>query len=248
MSLLHKIKRRVGSRIIDLAGNLGIDLQKIQGLDLQIRKLQSITDPKSGLSATEELVRKHPKHPMPQMELVQCLHRLNDPREFEQMDRWNYAASGVLANDRDDDTPNPVVGAASFMWWRERPIAFSVPVPDDLIRSWMPRKNLPDRSTSSSISPLAGFVPEVKRGYPLRGHLFPSTMLEDHIAFTESQNLTSIQSYLLSEESRHPEANGDFTWVLSAISLSASSPSVDSKARAMPRTTSSPTRMFPCTE
>lgn len=53
------------------------------------------------------------------------------------------------------------------------------------------------------------------------GRLPSPIMLEDHIALTESQNLTSIQSYLLSEESRYPEANGDFTWVLSAISLSA---------------------------
>lgn len=37
---------------------------------------------------------------------------------------------------------------------------------------------------------------------------------------TESDNLTSLQSYLLSEEDKHPTATGRFTWILSAISLS----------------------------
>ena len=46
-------------------------------------------------------------------------------------------------------------------------------------------------------------------------------MLEDQIHLTKSQNLTSIQAYLLSEETKHPNARGNFTWVLSAISLSA---------------------------
>jgi fructose-1,6-bisphosphatase I len=32
-------------------------------------------------------------------------------------------------------------------------------------------------------------------------------------------NLTSLQSHILSEESRHPGAAGDFTWIISAISL-----------------------------
>lgn len=37
---------------------------------------------------------------------------------------------------------------------------------------------------------------------------------------TESDNLTSLQSYLLSEEAKHPNATGRLTWILSAISLS----------------------------
>lgn len=32
-------------------------------------------------------------------------------------------------------------------------------------------------------------------------------------------NITSLQSHILQEESRHPGATGDFTWILSAISL-----------------------------
>lgn len=45
--------------------------------------------------------------------------------------------------------------------------------------------------------------------------------LEDECRLTRGQNLTSIQSYLLMEEAKHPSATGSFTWVLSAISLSA---------------------------
>ena len=45
--------------------------------------------------------------------------------------------------------------------------------------------------------------------------------LQADARLTRGQNLTSIQSYLLNEEARHPGATGNFTWVLSAISLSA---------------------------
>ena len=34
-------------------------------------------------------------------------------------------------------------------------------------------------------------------------------------------NITSLQSHILDEESRHPSASGDFTWILSALSLAA---------------------------
>ena len=74
--------------------------------------------------------------------------------------------------------------------------------------------------TSSSISPV---YLRAQKGVPIGGSSPPTTLLEGHIALTESQNLTSIQSYLLSEESKYPGAKGDFTWVLSAISLSAKS-------------------------
>ncbi|MCZ6837159.1 MAG: class 1 fructose-bisphosphatase [Planctomycetota bacterium] len=36
-----------------------------------------------------------------------------------------------------------------------------------------------------------------------------------------SDNLTSLQSHILSEEQQHPGATGDFTWILSAIALAA---------------------------
>ena len=35
----------------------------------------------------------------------------------------------------DDDGSNPKIGGVSFMWWNEAPLAFSEPVPDDLVKS-----------------------------------------------------------------------------------------------------------------
>ena len=43
------------------------------------------------------------------------------------------------------------------------------------------------------------------------------TDVEPHL--TQSQNLTSLQSFLLTEEAKFPSAKGNFTWILSAISL-----------------------------
>ncbi|MCL4156150.1 UNVERIFIED_CONTAM: hypothetical protein GTU68_053139, partial [Idotea baltica] len=45
-------------------------------------------------------------------------------------------------------------------------------------------------------------------------------MNQTETLLTETDNLTSLQSYLLSEEAKHPDATGRFTWILSAISLS----------------------------
>jgi len=45
--------------------------------------------------------------------------------------------------------------------------------------------------------------------------------LDAEVQLTRGQNLTSVQSYLLTEEAKHQHATGNFTWVLSAISLSA---------------------------
>ena len=36
-----------------------------------------------------------------------------------------------------------------------------------------------------------------------------------------TRNLVTIQSHILEQQSRHPEASGDFSWILSAISISA---------------------------
>jgi len=88
MSLLQKVKRRIGGPVLDLAGRLGLEVGKVQGLDLEIRRLRSITDPETRLRATEELVRKHRQHPKPHLELAQCLQSLSDIRQFEQMDRY----------------------------------------------------------------------------------------------------------------------------------------------------------------
>ncbi|MBC8460151.1 MAG: TIGR04372 family glycosyltransferase [Deltaproteobacteria bacterium] len=88
MSLLNRVKKRVGAPIVDLAGRLGIDIQKVQVVDRQIRKLRYITDTEIKLHVAEELVRKYPMYPMLHLELVQCLHRLSDLRQFEHLDKY----------------------------------------------------------------------------------------------------------------------------------------------------------------
>ena len=89
MSLLQRIKRRFGRPVQDMAGWLGLDIQEATGLGFQIRKLDSMKDLETRLSATEELVFKYPRHPMAQLELAQCYHRISDSREFKQMDIYS---------------------------------------------------------------------------------------------------------------------------------------------------------------
>ena len=48
-----------------------------------------------------------------------------------------------------------------------------------------------------------------------------SNLPDGSLPLTGHENLTTIQSYLLAEEQRHDGASGNFTWVLSAISLAA---------------------------
>lgn len=47
----------------------------------------------------------------------------------------------------------------------------------------------------------------------------PQTPTRPHRRVTDRQNITSLQSHILSEEARYPNSTGDFTWILSAISL-----------------------------
>ncbi len=45
------------------------------------------------------------------------------------------------------------------------------------------------------------------------------TQTRPHRRASDRQNVTSLQSHILSEEARYPNSTGDFTWILSAISL-----------------------------
>ena len=74
--------------MLNLLGRQGLDIQKTSSLVFQISKIQSITDPKYRLSAAKELVRKNPEHPLPHLQLTQCLHKFSDIQEFEQMTRY----------------------------------------------------------------------------------------------------------------------------------------------------------------
>jgi fructose-1,6-bisphosphatase I len=38
---------------------------------------------------------------------------------------------------------------------------------------------------------------------------------------TRGDNLVTLQSHILAEEARHPGASGTFSWILSALSISA---------------------------
>jgi fructose-1,6-bisphosphatase I len=46
-------------------------------------------------------------------------------------------------------------------------------------------------------------------------------VLTEHIAHTRRDNLLTLQSHILAEEARNPGATGTFSWILSALSLSA---------------------------
>ena len=66
----------------------------------------------------------------------------------------------------------------------------------------------------------------LERKNGLGAYTAPKTMTSSHstddaLPLTGHENLTTIQSYLLAEERRHEGASGNFTWVLSAISLAA---------------------------
>ena len=88
MGLLKKIIIRVSRPILNLFDSLGFSIKKTDSLDLQIRKIQSITNLKFRLRASEDLVRKNPIHPLSQLNLAQCLHSMNDIQEFSQMVRY----------------------------------------------------------------------------------------------------------------------------------------------------------------
>ena len=49
----------------------------------------------------------------------------------------------------------------------------------------------------------------------------PNELDVEQFALTQRENLTTLQSHILSGQARHPDATGTFSWILSAISLSA---------------------------
>ena len=88
MNILQKIKRRFIRTVKESAGWMGLERRKVHWMSMQIQKLQALTDFKASLSATEELVRRYPQHPMAQLELARCYHRISDKRVFKQFDRY----------------------------------------------------------------------------------------------------------------------------------------------------------------
>jgi putative glycosyltransferase (TIGR04372 family) len=85
---LQKIIKKFGSQVLRRLRNYGLDVQRVQDIDMQIGKLRSIKDLNTRLRSLEQLVSMHPKHPKAHLELVECLHTICDPKEFEQMNRY----------------------------------------------------------------------------------------------------------------------------------------------------------------
>ena len=117
MRLIKKIIRGVGIPILDLFESLGLSIQKTDSLDFQIRKIRSIANLKSRLSSSEELVRKNPTHPLSHLNLAQCLHVMNDIKEFKQMVRYAEVMqawkirTGFSEIDNEFISPSMVIGA-----------------------------------------------------------------------------------------------------------------------------------------
>ena len=88
---MKKLYSRTNSWAKALHRSLGIDIQKMSDLDVQINRLHSIKNPKRKLIAANELVNKYPQHPKVHLELAQCLHDLSDPNMFEQLGRYSEA-------------------------------------------------------------------------------------------------------------------------------------------------------------
>ena len=57
-------------------------------LDSELDELRTLKAPKERLTSARELVRKYPDHPLPHLELAECLHTIGDQHQFEQMDRY----------------------------------------------------------------------------------------------------------------------------------------------------------------
>ena len=86
IELLSDNHKQKYNSVLDLLSISGIENSRITRLDLKLKGVRTLTDPKERLSSARELVRQYPKHPLSHLELLQCLHTLSDPHEFEQMD------------------------------------------------------------------------------------------------------------------------------------------------------------------
>jgi hypothetical protein len=61
------------------------------------------------------------------------------------LDRVGGPADAVIFTDgstaEDGSGDDPRIGGVSLLWWNRSSAAFSIPVPEDLIKSWLPTKN-----------------------------------------------------------------------------------------------------------
>ena len=88
MNFLKKYIIKFCAQVIRNLLSFGLSVQRIQNIDIQIARLKTIKDPNDRLLSAEKLVSVYPKHPKAHFELIHCLHTLNNPKEFEQMNRY----------------------------------------------------------------------------------------------------------------------------------------------------------------
>jgi len=97
---MKKYIREFAAQVLQKLRKYGLNVQRFQGIDKEILKLQSIKDPIARLRSTEQLASMHPKHPKLHLELVQCLHMTHDPRAYDQMERYAIILQEWLSNTR----------------------------------------------------------------------------------------------------------------------------------------------------
>jgi len=85
---MKKYIKEFGVKVLQKLHSYGFEVQIVRGIDKEIVKLNSINDLNSRLLCSEKLVEEYPQHPKAQMELIQSLHKMNDNRQFEQMNRY----------------------------------------------------------------------------------------------------------------------------------------------------------------
>jgi putative glycosyltransferase (TIGR04372 family) len=88
VKLIQKIIANFKTHVIRKFNNYGYNIIKIHDIDIKISKLHSIKDRNARLHSTKQLASMYPKNPKVHLELIQCLHTMNDSLQFEQMNKY----------------------------------------------------------------------------------------------------------------------------------------------------------------
>ena len=86
--LLSDNYKRKYNTILELFSISGLDKNGIPCIHTDLKRLSILSNPNEQLLVARDLVRQYPEHPLSHFELVKCLHAMNDPYEFEQMDHY----------------------------------------------------------------------------------------------------------------------------------------------------------------
>lgn len=88
MSLLKNFIKSYRAKFLLSLQSYGFNIYRINGIDKQIIKLRKIKDSNARLHFAEQLVCAYPENPKFQLELVKCMHQVNDMRQFSQMNKY----------------------------------------------------------------------------------------------------------------------------------------------------------------